>query len=91
MEKTLTIIAALSREYPRSVMTLECETPLQLVVSAILSAQSTDERVNQIAPHLFKKYRTCEDFASSRPCRAAGIHTISRALQNECSLHHQCV
>lgn len=67
MENVSQIIELLSNEYPHAVITLKYETPLQLLVSAILSAQSTDERVNQITPELFRKYRTCRDFASATP------------------------
>jgi endonuclease-3 len=38
-----------------------------LVVATILSAQSTDVRVNMVTPELFKKYRTVQDFAKLEP------------------------
>jgi len=41
--------------------------PLQLLVATILSAQCTDERVNQVTPNLFRKFKTAKDFAASRP------------------------
>jgi len=58
------IIAALYKSYPRSRTALRFETPLQILVATILSAQCTDERVNQVTPSLFCKYRTPRDFAS---------------------------
>lgn len=61
------IIRLLSKQYPHAVITLNYQNPVQLLVAAILSAQSTDERVNQITPELFKKYSTCEDFAKADP------------------------
>ncbi|MGB8953071.1 MAG: endonuclease III [Candidatus Aminicenantales bacterium] len=61
------IIRILERDYPVSRTALEFETPLQILVSTILSAQCTDERVNQITPALFKKYRTAADFARADP------------------------
>jgi endonuclease-3 len=63
----LTSIDLLSKEYPNPVITLNYETPLQLLVATILSAQSTDEQVNKITPALFKKYKTCSDFAKADP------------------------
>lgn len=63
------IIDILSKEYPNAVITLKFETPVQLLVAAILSAQSTDERVNQITSHLFKTYKTCSDFAEANPVK----------------------
>lgn len=59
------IIAILRKNYPRSRTALHFETPLQILVATILSAQCTDERVNQITPALFKKYPTPEAFASA--------------------------
>ena len=65
MDNLSQIIDLLSQEYPGAVITLEYKTPLQLLVAAILSAQSTDEKVNQITPVLFNQYKTCTDFASA--------------------------
>jgi len=59
------IIAALYKAYPRSRTALRFESPLQILVATILSAQCTDERVNQVTPSLFRKYRTARDFASA--------------------------
>ena len=60
-------VEILKREYPDAKCSLEYETPLQLAVATILSAQSTDERVNMTTPALFKKYRSVEDFAQAKP------------------------
>jgi endonuclease-3 len=67
MDRVSKIVDMLSEEYPHAVITLTFETPLQLLVAAVLSAQSTDEKVNQITPTLFKTYRTCSDFAHADP------------------------
>jgi len=61
------IIAILRQAYPRSRTALRFETPLQILVATILSAQCTDEKVNQITPALFRKYTTPHDFASADP------------------------
>ena len=45
------------------------EDPLQLLVATILSAQSTDQRVNRVTPGLFRKYRTAGDYAAADPAR----------------------
>ena len=55
----------LKMEYPDSICTLDFKNPHQLVVATILSAQSTDERVNQITPALFRKYKSPKDFAEA--------------------------
>ena len=46
---------------------LHHRNPWELLVAAILSAQSTDRRVNEVTPGLFAKYPTIEDFAAVRP------------------------
>ncbi|MGB3863818.1 MAG: endonuclease III [Candidatus Aminicenantaceae bacterium] len=57
------IIRILHQTYPESRTALTCRNPLQILVSTILSAQCTDERVNQITPMLFQKYKSAEEFA----------------------------
>jgi len=61
------IINVLRQNYPLSRTALKYETPLQILVATILSAQCTDERVNQITPSLFQKYETPADFARAKP------------------------
>ena len=63
------IIVILHKTYPRSHTALKFETPLQILVATILSAQCTDARVNQITPSLFQKYRTLADFATADPAK----------------------
>lgn len=56
------ILRRLKKEYPVVQIALEFETPFQLLISTILSAQCTDERVNMVTKSLFKKYKKLEDF-----------------------------
>jgi endonuclease-3 len=56
------IIRILSETYPDAKVALHFSTPLEMLVATILSAQCTDERVNQVTASLFQKYRTCEDY-----------------------------
>ena len=62
MKKTdvVKIIEILKKYYPDAQCSLDFETPFQLVVAVMLSAQCTDERVNKTTPELFKKYGTPE-------------------------------
>lgn len=60
------IISILRRAYPDSHTALRHRTPLELLVSTILSAQCTDERVNKITPPLFRKYKNAAQFANAR-------------------------
>jgi endonuclease-3 len=57
------IIRILYQTYPKSRTALMFRNPLQILVATILSAQCTDERVNQITPGLFQKYQSAGDFA----------------------------
>ena len=59
------IHAALTRLYPDAFCGLAFETPLQLLVATILSAQCTDKRVNLVTPALFARFATAEDFAAA--------------------------
>ena len=59
------MIRILRKKYPGSHTALKFETPLQILVSTILSAQCTDKRVNQVTPSLFQKYQTSADFAAA--------------------------
>ncbi len=62
-ERISAIIRILHETYPQSHTALTFRNPLQILVATILSAQCTDERVNQVTPGLFQKYQTAEDFA----------------------------
>ncbi len=65
--RVLEIIRILYRAYPESRTALSFQTPHQILVATILSAQCTDARVNLITPSLFKKYRSASDFAQANP------------------------
>ena len=58
------IIEILKDTYPDATCSLNFSTPFELLVAVILSAQCTDERVNQTTPAIFAHYRTPEDFAT---------------------------
>ncbi len=64
-EQVREITRILKNEFPHAGTALRYENVLQLLVSTILSAQCTDERVNKVTPGLFKKYRTAEDYAKA--------------------------
>ncbi len=61
------IIARLKSEYPDATTALDWENPLELLVATILSAQTTDVRVNTVTPNLFAKYPTAADYAGADP------------------------
>ena len=55
----------LARLYPDAHIELTFTTPLELLVATILSAQTTDHRVNAVTPELFARYRTAADYAAA--------------------------
>ncbi|HID22869.1 MAG TPA: endonuclease III, partial [Planctomycetaceae bacterium] len=88
------IVQALRKAYPDATCALHHSTPFQLLVATILSAQCTDERVNQVTPKLFARYPTPQALAAARPsdlerlvkstgfyrAKAKSLREVSRAL-----------
>jgi len=64
--RAVRILDVLERVHPDARIYLDFETPLQLLVATILSAQCTDEKVNQVTPELFRRYPTAEKLARAR-------------------------
>jgi endonuclease-3 len=63
----LEVFARLKRAYPDARTELDYETPLQLLVATILSAQCTDKRVNMVTPTLFRTFPTAASLADAPP------------------------
>src|SRR5436853_7183854 len=61
------IIARLEKAYPDATCALHHTSALERLVATILSAQSTDARVNMVTPALFAKYRSARDLAGADP------------------------
>ena len=59
------LLDLLREHYPDARCALNFETPLQLLIATILSAQCTDERVNMTTPSLFAKYPTAQALAAA--------------------------
>ena len=62
-ENAIELIKLLKETYPDATCSLDFETPFQLVIAVMLSAQCTDERVNKTTPRLFERCKTIQDFA----------------------------
>jgi endonuclease-3 len=62
-----TVFNRLKRRYPEIRTALEYENPWQLLVVTVMSAQTTDENVNRVAPDLFEKWPDPHDLASADP------------------------
>lgn len=67
------IYRELGVDHPDARCELTFRTPLELAVAAILSAQCTDKRVNEVTPTLFARYRTAADFAAADPVELAEL------------------
>jgi len=88
------IVKFLKTEFPNAKCGLNFKSPFELLVSTILSAQSTDKRVNMITPILFEKFPTPEKMAQARieeieeiirsiglfRSKARNIHQLSKIL-----------
>jgi len=59
------VIERLHEAYPDSAISLNYSTRLELLVAVVLSAQCTDERVNEITADLFEKYESAADYAAA--------------------------
>jgi len=90
-------IARLKSAYPDARTALDWSTPLELLVATILSAQTTDVRVNSVTPNLFAKYPTAAAYAGADPAeleddirptgffrnKAKSLQGMARALVEE--------
>jgi endonuclease-3 len=87
--RALKIIELLEKEHPDAKVALRYSNPLELLVSTMLSAQSTDETINKVTKTLFKKYTKAEDYANvdlkelEQDIRSTGFyHNKAKNLQN---------
>ncbi len=83
----------LAETYPDARCALDFRTPLELLVATILSAQCTDERVNQVTKNLFRKYRSAADYAAApaaeveEDIRSTGFYrNKAKAIQQCCRI-----
>lgn len=91
------VLDLLAEAYPDAGCELDFKNPFQLLVSVVLSAQTTDKRVNQVSPELFAKYPSPRDLMDAdeeelqailRPIgmyrtKAANVMGLSRKLVEE--------
>jgi endonuclease-3 len=76
----------LAEEYPgseRELCALTHEGPFQLLAATILSAQTTDERVNQVTPGLFQRYPTPADLAAADPAEVEALIKATGFFRNK--------
>ena len=63
-EKVKEVIRILKKKYPELKTVLNFNNPFELLVSTILSAQTTDVHVNKVTENLFKKYKSVKDYTN---------------------------
>jgi endonuclease-3 len=63
--RALGVIELLEKEYSGAKTALKYRNPMELLIATMLSAQTTDKRVNIVTKTLFKKYRNVQDFAKA--------------------------
>ncbi|MFX1520965.1 MAG: endonuclease III [Promethearchaeota archaeon] len=87
------ILRLLKKEYPNPRVALNFTNPLEMLIATILSAQSTDVKVNEVTQDLFKKYKTARDYAEvdrtelENDIRSTGFyHNKAKYLQEACKL-----
>ncbi len=92
-QRAAKVIEILEKQYPNAKTALNYSNPLELLVATMLSAQTTDTRVNIVTQTLFKKYKTAEDYAKvSTPeleadIRSTGFyHNKAKNLKGCCRL-----
>lgn len=64
-QRAIEILNQLKKVYPEATCSLNYETPLQLLVATILSAQCTDKRVNKVTPDLFARFHDAVSLAEA--------------------------
>ena len=93
-EKVYFVITTLNKLYPKIPIPLDHSDPYTLLIAVLLSAQSTDVRVNQITPLLFKRAKTPSDMiklsveeirniikpVGLSPMKSKGIYGLSKIL-----------
>ncbi|MGD0644355.1 MAG: endonuclease III [Candidatus Bathyarchaeia archaeon] len=92
-QREIKVIELLEKEYPDAKTALNYSNTLEILVATMLSAQTTDERVNIVTKTLFKKYRVPEDYANAdlkeleRDVRSTGFyHNKALNLKKCCQL-----
>lgn len=84
------IMARLRRAYPQAGCALRHADPLQLLIATILSAQCTDQRVNQVTTLLFRKYRTAADYAAASRAELEAIIRPTGFFRNKARSIQAC-
>src|ERR1041384_6759197 len=81
--RTRAVAERLAVTYPEAICELDHRSPFELLAATILSAQTTDARVNMVTPVLFAKYPTPETLAAADPADVEEIIRSTGFYQNK--------
>jgi endonuclease-3 len=84
------VLKALKKDYPEVECALVHDTPFQLLIATILSAQCTDERVNIVTKQLFAQYPTAEDLAELPIPKLEKLIQSTGFFRNKAKNIHAC-
>lgn len=82
-QRALEILARVKTLYPDAKCSLDFETPVQLLVATILSAQCTDERVNKVTPELFRRFPDAAAIAAADPTELENLVKSTNFFRNK--------
>jgi endonuclease-3 len=92
-ERVSRITEILTKTYPEAKVALKFSNPIEMLISTMLSAQCTDERVNLVTRDLFRKYRNPEEYANSdlkeleSAIRSTGFYrSKAKNIRNACRM-----
>jgi endonuclease III len=81
--RALEVLNRLKIHYPDATCSLDYETPFQLLVATILSAQCTDERVNKVTPALFARFPDAQSMAEANPAEIEDLVKSTGFFRNK--------
>lgn len=92
-ERVSKVTEVLTKAHPEAKVALRFSNPIEMLISTILSAQCTDDRVNLVTRDLFRKYRTPEEYANSdlkeleSAIRSTGFYrSKAKNIRNACRM-----
>ncbi len=92
-ERAAAVFKILEMRYRDARVALKFNSPLEILVATILSAQCTDAKVNEVTPFLFKKYHTSKDYAQAdlrtleQEIRSTGFYrNKARYIKQSCAI-----
>ncbi len=90
-QRSLEVLRRLKLYYPDATCSLDYETPVQLLVATILSAQCTDERVNMVTPELFRRFPDAAAIAAADQAEIEALVKSTGFYRNKSkNIHAAC-